>query len=322
MVRGLEGRKIFLSDRDRSDLTERLASVIPEAKAHVYAWSLMPNHFHLLIQSGPAGLSTVMRKILTGYAVAFNRRYRRSGHLFQNRYKSILVEEEPYLLELVRYIHLNPLRAGLVSSMEELDTYLWCGHGVLMGNAENEWQDCDYILGQFGTRLGRVRKEYREFVIAGIGHGRREDLVGGGLVRSVGGWDQVRELSRGREKWASDERILGSSDFVTSVIDEVKEKGTKIEFRGMLPSGALDSLIEAVASRMDLSTAEVKGGGRRRRVVEARMLISLVAVREYGMSLTEVSRALGVSKQSVLRGLEKGDQVLCQKGWEVNDLIQ
>ncbi len=263
-----------------------------------------------------------MRKILTGYAVVFNRRYNRSGHLFQNRYKSILVEEDPYLLELVRYIHLNPLRAGLVGSMEELDTYLWCGHGVLIGNAKNEWQDCDYILGQFGTRLGRARKVYREFVVAGIGQGRREDLAGGGLVRSVGGWDQVRELSRGREKWASDERILGSSDFVESILDEVKEKGTQFEFRSMLPSGALDSLIEAVASRMNLSNAEVRGGGRRRRVVEARILISLVAVREYGLSLTEVSRALGVSKQSVLRGLERGDQVLRQKGWEVKDLIQ
>jgi hypothetical protein len=74
-----------------------------------------------------------MRRLLTGYAVAFNRRHRRRGHLFQNCYKSVLVEEDPYLLELVRYIHLSPLRAGMLSDMDALDTYPWTGHSTLMG---------------------------------------------------------------------------------------------------------------------------------------------------------------------------------------------
>ena len=103
-------------------------------------------HFHLLLRTGPSAsadasgcragptpVSKVMRRIMTGYAVSFNKRYKRSGHLFQNRYKSVVCEEDPYLLELVRYIHLNPLRAGLVKDLKELDRYPWSGHSAILG---------------------------------------------------------------------------------------------------------------------------------------------------------------------------------------------
>jgi len=231
------------------------------------------------------------------------------------------VEEEPYLLELVRYIHLNPLRAGLVAGIEELDSYPWSGHAVLMGKGDHSWQDSEYILTQFARRVEQARRAYREFVLAGIDQGRRDDLVGGGLVRSVGGWKQVKALRRGREKWSYDERILGSGDFVRSILDEAKPKEASTGFRDKVPSRAIDSLIEVLASRLHLSSTEVTGGGRWRRVIEARSLISYVAVREYGMSLTEVSRALGVSKQSILRGVERGERVLREKGWRVKELI-
>jgi len=199
-----------LTRGDREDLIRRLGIVVPKAGARVYAWSLLPNHFHLLIRTGAVHLSRIMRKVLTGYAVSFNRRHDRFGHLFQNRYKSILVEEEPYLLELVRYIHLNPLRAKVVDSVRELRFYPWSGHSVLLGKENCPWQDCGYILSQFGKGLRGARVAYERFVVEGVAQGRREDLVGGGLVRSLGGWQRVKSLGRGRERWASDERILGS----------------------------------------------------------------------------------------------------------------
>jgi REP element-mobilizing transposase RayT len=146
MVRGLERRKIFLSEADRKDLLRRFSKVLPKTGARLYAWSFLTNHAHLLIRTGPVGLSSIMRKMLTGYASSFNRRQRRSGHLFQNRYKSILVEEEPYLLELVRYIHLNPFRAGLVEDLKQLESYRWSGHSALLGKIDRPWQDCRYIL--------------------------------------------------------------------------------------------------------------------------------------------------------------------------------
>ena len=133
MVRGIERRKIFDGDADRDHFLHRMGEILLDTGTTCFAWSLMPNHFHLLFRTGNVPVSTVMRRLLTGYAVWFNRSRRRHGHLFQNRFKSVLCQEDSYLLELVRYIHLNPLRAGLVKSIPELDTYPYSGHGALMG---------------------------------------------------------------------------------------------------------------------------------------------------------------------------------------------
>ena len=146
MCRGIEGRNIFRNDGDRTTFLDRMSPILIDTNTSCFAWALMPNHFHLLLRTGILPIADIMRKLLTGYAVTFNRRYSRKGHLFQNRYKSILCQEESYLLELVRYIHLNPLRGEIVSSLKELDHYPFCGHSVVMGKDKNEWQDTGYVL--------------------------------------------------------------------------------------------------------------------------------------------------------------------------------
>lgn len=146
MCRGIERRKIFRDETDRDNFVKRLKRVITETQTPCYAWALIPNHFHLLLKTGQVPIATVMRKLLTGYAVTFNRRHGRAGYLFQNRYKSILCQEDAYFLELIRYIHLNPLRSGLVHSMKELDRFPYSGHSVLMGKRMHEWQDLNYVL--------------------------------------------------------------------------------------------------------------------------------------------------------------------------------
>jgi len=314
MVRGIEGRKIFLSDIDREDLTKRLAAIVPQTETSTYAWSLMPNHFHLLVRTGRLPLSTIMRKVLTGYALSFNHRHNRKGHLFQNRYKSILVEEEPYLLELVRYIHLNPIREELVDSVKQLDTYPWSGHAVLMGNKVHPWQDSDHILARFSNTVGKSRQAYREFIILGIEKGKRTDLTGGGLIRSAGGWKQAKVILRGREKWAYDERILGSSEFVQGILREVQEPKLKEQQLMQNHEKSLEALINSVASLLKLNTTEITSGSRRRCVVEARKVISFVAIRKLGMSLSSVSARMNVSKQSIIRGMEGGEKVLDEFG--------
>jgi REP element-mobilizing transposase RayT len=102
MVRGIDRQVIFRDDLDRTDFLARLATTVKLGGLAVYGWALLPNHAHLLIRTGPRPLARCMRALLTGYAGAFNRRHKRTGHLFQNRYKSIVIEEEPYLLELQR----------------------------------------------------------------------------------------------------------------------------------------------------------------------------------------------------------------------------
>ena len=136
--RGIEGTKIFRNRGDREDFLDRLGKLCEAKALSVYAWALMDSHFHLLVRSGKETLSDSMRKLLTGYVVNFNRRHKRYGHLFQNRYKSILREEDPYLLELNGYIFLNPLRGRVVKGLKELRVYPWTGPFCDHGEAAEE----------------------------------------------------------------------------------------------------------------------------------------------------------------------------------------
>jgi len=136
MIRGIERRNIFRSDADRNDFIGRLSSLLPETKTVCYAWAFLPNHAHFLFRSGPSGMSFLMRRLLTGYVVSFNRRCRRTGQLFQNRCKSIICQEDAYFKELVRYIRLDPLRSNVVSSLSDLDRFPFTGHRALMGRKE------------------------------------------------------------------------------------------------------------------------------------------------------------------------------------------
>jgi putative transposase len=218
IFRGIDRGKIFRDDDDRDAFLERLGSILTATRTACFAWALIPNHVHLLLRTGETPISQVMRCLLTGYAVGFNRRHRRHGHLFQNRYKSILCQEGSYLLELVRYIHLNPLRAKLVRDMAELDELKHCGHSAVLGRHPREWQDVDGVLTHFGERRPTARAGYRGFVANGVALGRRPELSGGGLVRSLGGWDEVKRRRKAGEWGKSDERILGDSDFVQAVL--------------------------------------------------------------------------------------------------------
>jgi len=128
----------------------------------------MDNHVHLLLRTGASPIATVMRRLLTGYAVSYNRRHRRYGHLFQNRYKSILCEEDGYLKQLVAYIHLNPFRAGIVEDAASLRTFPYTGHSALMGKKKRPWQDTDYVLKLFGRRVSEARRNLQRHSHSGV----------------------------------------------------------------------------------------------------------------------------------------------------------
>jgi len=167
IIRGIERRKIFRDNRDREDFFERLGKLLLETKTGCFAWAFLPNHAHLFLRTGEVPLATLMRRLLTGYVVSFNRRHKRHGHLLQNRYKSLVCQEETYLQELVRYIHLNPLRARVVPHLAALNSYPYCGHSALMGKRKRPWQEVDYVLHSFGGRIWNARKEYWAYVEGG-----------------------------------------------------------------------------------------------------------------------------------------------------------
>ena len=307
IVRGIERRPIFVGDGDRRAFLERLATLIRASGATLYAWALMPNHAHLLVCSGARGLSNLMQRFLGGYATTFNRQHHRVGHLFQNRFKNTLVDEEVYLLELVRYIHLNPVRSRLPVTVDSLDRYPWTGHAVLLGHRRFSAQDADFVLQHFGRTVGDARRAYRQFVREAVAQERRADLEGGGLRRGASGWERLAQVTRGRERWAFDERVLGSSEFVQRVLQRC---ATARQVRPRRDADAvLQELCRLAAARCQVSPEDIASRTLRRRVLEARALVSWVAVHHYGLTLSAVARHLNVSIKSISRAVERGQHL-------------
>ena len=158
IARGIERRLIFRDDRDRSDFLRRMMRILPECGTDCFAWALMPNHVHMVLRPGDRPLATVMSRLLTGYARRFNERHDRVGHLFQNRYRSLLADDDAHTLTLVRYVHLNPVTAGIVPSMEALAVYAWTGHAVLMGRRLAPFQATRELLAAFGRERAAARQ--------------------------------------------------------------------------------------------------------------------------------------------------------------------
>ena len=308
IVRGIEQRQIFRDDRDRDQFIQRLSDVLTETDTPCYAWALMPNHVHLLLKTGLTPIATIMRRLLTGYAVYFNRRHRRHGHLFQNRYKSILCQAEPYFRELVRYIHLNPLRAKLVEELKALDKYPYSGHSALLGKMKRDWLQVGYVLGFFGKRKSDARKAYRQFVKKGVVQGRRPELTGGGLVRSIGGWAALRALRSETVRVKGDERILGDSDFVEAVLKEADEQLER-RYRLKAEGFGLERVAERVAQVMSIPVELVWEKSRRPQVVDARSLFCFWASKELGISMTDLAKRLNLTQPAISIAARRGERL-------------
>ena len=306
--RGIERRRIFWDDHDRDRFVERLGNVLKETSTVCYGWALLSNHFHLLLRTGKAPIAHVMSRLLTGYVVSFNRRHRRNGQLFQNRYKSILCQENTYLLELVRYIHLNPLRSRLVKTLPQLDRYPYCGHNVLMGYSANHWQDVDKVLGLFGKKVSSARRRYQRYVEKGIALGKRPDLIGGGLIRSSGGWSAFKAQNRERVHLKGDERILGDSHFVEKALERAREQ---MEQRYQFEANGFDfaKVVSCVSNLLNIDSKEILITGKQPLRVKAKSLVSYWAVKKLGMTGTEVAKLLGMTQPAVSKAVQRGEKL-------------
>ena len=287
-----------------------------------------------------------MRRLMTGYAVTFNKKHKRSGHLFQNRYKSIVCEEDAYLLELVRYIHLNPLRAKLVQELKELDKYPWTGHSAILGRRKNPLvlnkfnklnevnkfnplhgpkgvstgihaepnsplkslaeKTIEDVLLHFGKTAKVARRRYREFVKKGIAQGRRPEFQGGGLVKSAGG-NKAGLLGRpNEEREKGDARILGSGDFVSNILKDANDSMDEKALRRV----SLDDLIYRVCSSFELTLDELVSKRRKREISRARAVLCYLAVDELDYSGEELARILEISGRGVSDCRDRGKIII------------
>ena len=220
--------------------------------------------------------------------------------------------------ELVRYIHLNPVRGGMISTLSELNAYAYCGHSVIMGKMRRPWQDAGYVLGYFGKALGRAREEYLCYVETGFDQGHRDELTGGGLIRSLGGWSEVRKHGlKGRDRIKSDERILGESDFVAHVLSEAEEAfERKYELKRL--GYDLDRVEAKVAEIYEMEVGEIYLRGKQRKRVKARSLFCYWAVRELGFSLTELAKRLNISLPAVSYAVERGEAIALHDNYQLS----
>lgn len=235
IVRGNNRENIFRDGPDYSRYLQKLVYFCRKGDMTLYAYCLMPNHIHLLLEMSKVSLSKVLQRFHTWYTQYFNRRYDRVGHVFQGRYKAIICDKDAYLLELVRYIHLNPVRASLVDSPED---YPWSSHRIYLGIERSGRIDPSFVLEQFSDDPSTARKFYKSFVTEGAAQGRREDLYK-----------------------VSDQRILGNETFHKRVLQ--RRRGEEGESVGMpIVHFELDELKEIVEEAMGVESGLLRSGGR------------------------------------------------------------
>jgi putative transposase len=303
--RGINRQDIFSDKKDYLAFMDRLGDLLIETKTSCYAWALVSNHFHLLLRTGDVPVSVLMKRLLTGYAVKYNRSHNRSGHLFQNRYKSILCQEDSYFLELIRYIHLNPLRAKLVSEYESLAGYPYCGHGFIMGRSKLIWQDREYVLRLFGDKEAIARRQYNQFVRNGVDQGSRPDLTGGGLLRSHGGWTGIKLLRESGNYQKGDERILGDGAFVNEVLAKAEER-FKDKYRLKAEGYDLDKLIDRVAQITQLTTEQILDTARDVKRTEARSILCYWATEKLGVTQSQLALLLNLTPSAISYAVKRG----------------
>lgn len=272
MLWGNAGERIFFEDGDRRQFLMLAEEGVRRFGHRVHAFCLMPNHVHFALQVGEVPLSKIMQNLSFRYTGWINKRRGRRGHLFHGRYKAILVDQDAYLLELTRYIHLNPVRAGLI---KDPAAYLWSGHRTYLGKGSLPWLTTEWVLGQFAKQMRMARTRYVQFVADGVGGGRRE------------------EFHRG----TSEGRMLGDDDFVSRALAQA---GARFG-----PPPLLRVILAAVCREVNLPEPDLRAQGRGSQAAEARWLVGLLAMDFKSATLTEVARYFGRDVATLSNGVRR-----------------
>lgn len=319
--RGLERRYIFHAIEDKENFLSRLSDNLTRCQAQCLAWAMMSNHYHLLIRIGHKPLSKLMAQLLGGYAGYYNRKHRRSGYVFQNRYKSILCGADTYLMELVRYIHLNPVRAGMVENLQELERYRWTGHAGVFGRHRQEWHDVEQMLGFFGHTLRKARKRYRKFVAQVQDSEFGYPLSGGGLIRSSGGWEALSRIRREHICCIGDERIFGDTNFVEQAL---RQDELAVDLKSTLEreGWTLDKLITAVCRLHEVSEQQLLKKTRQTNSSNAKSLICYWGTEMLGLTAKEIATRLQLTHPAVSYRVKMGCQYCEAYGIEFQELMR
>lgn len=280
MLRGNAKQVIFGEQEAYHQFEYYLAEGLMQHSHRLHAYCWMGNHLHMLLQSADSPLSEMMQVLSQRYTRWFNHRHDRVGHLFQGRYKALLVDADAYLLELVRYIHLNPVRAGLV---DEVGHYQWSSHHAYLGSRTTPWLTTDWVMRQFDEDLDAARSRYLRFLGEPVDEQRQE------------------ELSRG----TAEGRIIGDDRFRQKM-----EKSSRKQPARDIP---LEQIVALVAREVGVSERELCSGSRRHAITQARAMITLLAMDEGSRTLSETADYFGRDPTVLSRQIkslrEKADKI-------------
>jgi putative transposase len=258
MLRGNAGDPIFFVDSDRYRLYLILQYAVEKFGCRIHAICLMTNHLHLVMQVGEMPLSRAMQNVSLRYTKWINSTQERTGHVFQGRYKALLIDADSYLLELVRYVHLNPVRAGFVASV---DDWPWTGHHAYLGKETLPWLTTEWVLSLLSQDIGHAREAYFSFLQDGLREGRRADFHSG----------------------TCEGRLLGDDDFVDAVLERASQ---------WRHTTTVADILATVSRTYGNTVEELSAPGKTRPFTEARAMASLMVQEMPHLSLTELAKVL------------------------------
>jgi putative transposase len=301
MARGIDGKDIFADDEDRQLFLSYLSAGIFRLGYRCYAWTLMPNHYHLLLRANEKPLWQLMRPLNSNYGLHFNRKYQRRGYLFQDRYRSIVTQDQNYVEELVRYIHLNPIRAGLCTDLDELEEYAWSGHRVLLGRNNCDFQDTKDVLRRFGADLREARAAYRWYLDRGLQDSKdllniiRESNDGRASIHNTGSW------------------IIGDREFVSKALTEDKLNRARLKRYAAMGWNS-EKLCVEVARFMGVEVKQILRRSRGGAGSAARKVFGYVGYRLLGIPVKELANYLGICGPSLSEILDEGENIAKERG--------
>lgn len=275
LSRGNNRQNIFLSDHDYQKFLKVLEQIKNQRPFFLYAYCLMPNHFHLLLEVSQCPPSVILQRLLTSYTLYFNKIHQKNGHLFQGRYKAILCDKDAYFLELVRYIHLNPVRTGLVRMPSE---WKWSGHREYLDLDKRGLIDQNAVLNYFGEEGELTFSRYAAFVNEGIALGHKKEL-----------YPREKESYLGDHKFAS---VLARE--MERIRHKSEEKRDKQDIAG------LEEILEKISQSEKLSPDLIRSSSRLRKVAEVRKIFIGEAARA-GYRISDIARFLNFSDGYISR---------------------
>jgi len=286
MSRGIEGCAIYRNDYDRQFFVNLLARAMERSEYLLYAWALMDNHYHLVVRINDFPLAAFMRSINSPYAQYFRKSTRLRGYLFQDRYKSIATQDQRYIEELVRYVHLNPLRGGICKDLPSLNHYPWCGHSAVMGNRPCTFQNTTDVLRKFGTNQAEARERYLQFVKQGTGEQTP-------FIESVRQCNQEIETNQSTSCW-----VIGNKEFVKEALTKANDSRIRVAQHAVYRK-SLDELATEICSHFELQPDDLLIKGRKSARSRARKAFAFAAYRKLNFKVADIAGFLKVSSAAV-----------------------